>query len=79
MVIPMLYLLVLALIYVQSTHTAGTDEKRTPFRPPALQPVKPGECPTSCREVFRKLQCGADCEDGVWQNVDVQQRGGKFR
>jgi len=68
-------------VLLASFHTTATGgvkkiNKEHTFQPPPLQPVDRGDCPASCDEVFRKLECGLHCEMGLWQRVEVQERGG---
>lgn len=48
------------------------------FRPPTtLQALDPEHCPASCRELFPRLKCDGDCEEGMQHHVELQERGGK--
>lgn len=54
---------------------AGGQAKQL-FRPPTLQDISAEHCPASCGDLFRRLRCDGDCEQGMQQNVEVQERGG---
>lgn len=74
------FIVLLASVHTTARAAKTKDEKKEKniFRPPSLQPVARRDCPASCDEVFRKLECGQDCEMGLWQRVDVQERGGRY-
>ena len=46
------------------------------FHPPTSEDISAEHCPASCGDLFRRLRCDGDCEQGMQQTVEVQERGG---